>query len=146
MSDIKTIWDVASGRGDWSVTNGDLTSGNDVETAVLISLFTDRQAQPSDIVPDASIGNRDPRGWWAQDAKYQIGSRLWLLDRAKGVSDTPIRAKDYCIEALQWMLDDGVVARFDITTSWVQPSQLRIIIVAYRQDGSRISTISANLW
>ena len=80
MSDITTIWSTQTMRGDWAVANGSLVSGQDVPTAVLISLLTDRLALPGDQIPDAPpSGMADRRGWWADDdPETPIGSRLWL--------------------------------------------------------------------
>ena len=135
-------------RGDWAVANGSLVAGADVETAVLISLFTDRLALADDEIPDApQVGIADRRGWWGdQDSNYLIGSRLWLLDRVKGPLNVAQRAEDYAREALQWMLDDGVVAKFDVHATWVPQSRLDLVVVAYRKDGSAISNQSLNLW
>lgn len=141
MSDIQTTWTGTS--GDYAISGGSLASGNDVETAVLLSLMTDRVAELGDVIPD----NGDRRGYWGDTGqKYTIGSRLWLLDRAKGPRDTPRRAEDYAREALQWMLDDGAVAKFDISATWVPTSQLNLQVTAYRTDGTTISNTSIKLW
>lgn len=113
-----------------------LTTGNDLETAIIISLFSDRMAQPDDVIPD---GTNDPRGWWADD-EVPIGSRLWLLRRSKQTKETLQKAYDYIAEALQWMLDDGVVGRFDISTQWVRASFLGAQITAYKPDGTLLTT------
>jgi phage gp46-like protein len=148
MSDIQTLWNTANMRGDWAVANGALVSGADVETAVLISLFTDRLALASDEIPDApQLGAPDRRGWWGdQDTNHLIGSRLWLLNRVKGPLNVTKRAQDYAREALQWMLDDGVVAKFDIQATWVPGNRLNLIVTAHRKDGSVISNQSINVW
>lgn len=148
MSDIQTIWNADTRRGDWAVAAGSLASGLDVQTSVLLSLFTDRLADPNDVIPDAaSNGLKDRRGWWGDDdPKHVIGSRLWLLDRAKGPANVAQRAEDYAREALQWMLDDGVVAKFDIQATWIPQQQLQLQVTAYRSDGSVISNLSTNLW
>lgn len=122
----------------------DLQSGNDLETAILISLFTDREANPGDVIPD---GTGDARGWVGdQDQDYQIGSRLWLLSRAKQTLETLQRASDYIAEALQWLIDDGVVARFDITVEWTRPSMLGARIVAYSGDGAIVPMNFSWVW
>lgn len=136
MSDTTTVWDVARGLGDWQLSGAQLRSGNDLATAVLISLFTDRVAAADDVIPD---GSTDPRGWCGDDPAAPIGSRLWLLGRAKQLPETLIRARHYIAEALQWLLDDGVVARFDITTEWSRPAMLGSHIVAYKKDGTHES-------
>lgn len=74
MSDITLLYDEEALRCDWSVGTGDIACGNDLQTAILISLFTDRLADASDETDD---GNR--RGWWGDlEQDYRVGSRLWL--------------------------------------------------------------------
>lgn len=144
MSDITTVWVPALSRGDWVLAGADLQSGDDLITAVLISLFTDRIANEDDEIPD---GTGDARGWWADAGeKYPIGSRLWLLSREKQTEATRSRANDYIVEALQWLIDDGVVARFDVFVAWVAPSNLGAQIVANRTDGSTVAMNFASVW
>ena len=144
MSDITTVWDIAGARGDWKVSGASLLSGSDLETSVLISLFTDRQARDSDVIPD---GTTDPRGWWGDLGQdKQIGSRLWLLERSKLSLQTGFAAKDYIAEALQWLKDDGVVAKIDIVTEVTLPNRLDAMITFYRQDGSSIAKNYTWVW
>ena len=134
MSDTRTIWMRDMARGDWSHDNASLASGDDLETAILISLFSDREASSDDIIPD---GTGDPRGWIGDvDQDYKIGSRLWLLERAKQTQETLRLASDYIAEALQWLIDDSVVARFDMTTEWTRAGMLGASLVAYQQSGA----------
>ena len=126
MPDILTLWNTT--RGDWQRAGGSLASGNDIVTSVLISLFTDRVATPDDTVPDATRRLRDPRGWWADES---IGSRLWLIDRAKRTQATLQRAQAYIVEALQWLVDDGVVSRIEVTTEWTRQDTLGALVVVY---------------
>lgn len=128
MSDIKTIWSRDLGAGDWLIP--DVAGvGSAIETAILISLFTDREALPDDAIPD---GTGDPRGWIGDaDQPYKIGSRIWLLSRAKKTTETLRRASDYITEALQWMIDDGAVTRFDVAVEWTRASTLGARVVAY---------------
>jgi len=141
MSDITTVWNVAAGRGDWVVQGAALQSGHDLETAILLSLFTDRLAEASDETPDG-----DRRGWWGDDPANLRGSRLWLLSRAKGPLNVVQRAQDYAAEALQWLITDGVVAAFDITGEWVSPNQLDLKVVAKKRDGSVVATRLPQVW
>ncbi|WP_233869713.1 phage GP46 family protein [Paraburkholderia adhaesiva] len=141
MPDITTVWNIADMRGDWQMDGPSLRSGDDLQTAVLISLFTDRLALPTDPVPDG-----DRRGWWGDDPRYPIGSRLWLLNRVKGPLDLPQRAQDYAAEALQWLMDDGVVATFDISAVWINPDRLDLTIIANRVDGSRVAMAFPQVW
>lgn len=134
MSDTATIWTRDLGRGDWNLAGTNLQSGNDLQTAILISLFSDREANPDDAIPD---GTRDPRGWIGDvDQPYKIGSRIWLLARAKQTQETLRLANDYIAESLQWLIDDGVVARFDITAEWTAPGMLGAKVLAYKNNGA----------
>jgi phage gp46-like protein len=125
--DIDTRW--YSTRGDWTVAGPDLASGNDIVTAVLISLFTDAEAHPDDVIPD---GSGDPRGWWGDDDTTRIGSRLWLIERAKRTDATLELAKGYIEEALQWLIDDGAVDSVDVYVEWTRAHTLGARVTVYR--------------
>ncbi len=134
MSDIATVWaGPLQASGDWQIAGPDLLSGNDLQTAVLISLFSDRTAQPSDTIPD---GTTDPRGWWGDNFQYPVGSRLWLLGRSKQTRETLQAAQLYISEALQWLIDDGVAAAVDVGCEWTEPGLLGARIVVLRTDGT----------
>jgi phage gp46-like protein len=136
MPDIQTLWNVTT--GDWNLVPGDVQSGDDLESAVLISLFTDRRAEASDVVPD---GSNDRRGWWGDSGSlYLIGSRLWLLRRAKQIPAVLSTAQGYCTEALQWLIDDGVVASVTAVCTFIALGMMGILINLYQQDGSLIAS------
>lgn len=48
MSDIASFWNVDEMFADWQKGLGELTTGNDLQTAILDSLFTDRLARADD--------------------------------------------------------------------------------------------------
>jgi phage gp46-like protein len=141
MSDIATIWNTT--QGDWQLSGKSLASGPDLVTAITISLFTDRQAEPDDAVTD---GSGDLRGWWGDAEGARIGSRLWLLERAKRTQATLQLAQAYITEALQWLIDDGVVANFDISVEWVNQGQLSAQVIALRVDGTTQAANYAWAW
>ena len=141
MTDIALVWDDTNYRADVAVSGVDLLMDGGLRTAVIISLLTNRQAEPEDVIPD---GSTDPRGWWgdlpiSSDPSSwrgdRIGSRLWLLNRAKAIPETAVIARGYVQEALQWMLDDGVAQRLDITTQWISRTALGITVLM-TQDGA----------
>ena len=114
---------------------GYLASGDDLSTSVLISLFTDRLATPTDSLPDLT---NDRRGWWGDlDQDVPIGSRLWLLSRAKLIAATATQAKGYILEALQWLIDDGVAASVTADTTIVNPNQLNAMVGIQQSDGTQ---------
>ena len=141
--DIGITWDNATGRGDWSVALGDLALAPDLLSAIMVSLFTDRVAPVQPTAADAAAGIGvfgtgaagsalvDRRGWWG-DAYVgrPIGSRLWQLRRAVKAGQTALlrEAESICSEALQWLLDDGVVATAVPACSWLSATAILIAI------------------
>lgn len=114
------------GRIDLERSATGLAREDGLRSAVLISLFTDRRAEPDDVLPDAppqkSILPAHRRGWCG-DALAEVrgdlyGSRLWLLKRAKQTEETRLRAIFYIKEALQWMIDDAIVSAVDVQAEW----------------------------
>jgi len=126
LGDLALTWDVDRGDADLELVDGDLGVDRGLTTAVLLSLFLDRRAEADDVPPSGDPNDR--RGWWAdQFAEVEgdrIGSRLWLLDRSKATRETALRAKQYVTEALQWMLDDKVVASIDVTVEMTKTALL----------------------
>ena len=109
-----------------SESGAPLNSEHDLKTAVLISLFTDRRAYDDDGLPDPR-GSK--RGWWADAISEKIGSRLWLLHREKQLNSVVLRAKEYAAEALQWLIDDGVVEKVEITAEIVRTGFLGLQVI-----------------
>lgn len=116
LADLALVWDPARGAADLAMFDGDLASDPGLETAVLLSLFTDRRALADDRPPSGDPSDR--RGWWADEfsavERDLIGSRLWLLDRSKRTAETGRRAEEYVREALAWMVEDHVVAAIGV--------------------------------
>ena len=143
--DIAKAWQPLQSYADWYMNGPSmLASGTDLQTALLNSLFSDRLATEDDNIPDDTD---DRRGWWGDSGeKYPIGSRLWLLDRSKLTNNTGLEAEDYVHEALQWMIDDGVVASVN-TQSVVQlPNALLVMVYLNRNDGTKMAQAFAWVW
>lgn len=115
-----------------------LDSDEPLVRAVMISLFTWRRADKDDALP--GVGGDDQRmGWWGDTfpavPNDRIGSRLWLLSRAKLTAETIRRAREYAEEALKWLVDDGVVARVDVEAERHGLSTLALACRIYKSDG-----------
>lgn len=128
MADIRTFW--IDGTGQWQASGAALAEDDGLETAVIISLFTDRRAADDDVLPDQASADR--RGWWgdayAEVSGDQIGSRLWLLRREKQTPQVLERARQYAAEALQWLVDDGVARAVDVTAEWLNAGAMGLVI------------------
>ena len=143
INDIRITWDVELMEGDFNFDTDiqDLEASTGLQTAVIMSLFTDRRAKADDILPDSN--NPDRRGWWGDlisDVEDdQIGSRLWLLDREKTTESVLIRAKEYAEEALQWLITDGVAVKVVAIAERQGTSgndRLALGIQIYKKDGN----------
>lgn len=121
--DFKIVWDSDLMEGDLEITTGDLLHDGGLETAVLMSLFTDRRARDDDPLLDQE--SRDKKGWWGDlvspDVEGdQIGSRLWLLSQAKTIEEALVKCKEYVKECLQWMIVDKVASNIEVITERIK--------------------------
>jgi phage gp46-like protein len=146
MTDVALHFASDAWSADLAIMAGDLATDDGLRTAVIISLFTDARARDDDPLPQAGD---DRRGWWGDcandDPNDRIGSRLWLLSNAKVVDATAIRARDYCREALAWLVTDGIARSVDVTCTLYRvdagrPSgAMTIAIAIQRPAGSRLA-------
>lgn len=114
MSDLRLKrseqWDF-----DLDFKDGDLVLGDDLETAVIISLFTWARRAVDD--PDPMPG-ADQMGWWADETLDPTGDvyggKLWLTQRSKITPDLMLQARQWGAEALDWMVQDGVADSVEV--------------------------------
>lgn len=134
LSDLRLVWNEATGSADLAVANNDLESDDTFETAVLLSLFTNARAKPGDVLP-AELGTRRG-GWWANELSPidgdNFGSRLWLLARSKQNGELLTRAQEYASEALDWMLEDAVASKVTVVTSFTTQGWLLLVVTIER--------------
>lgn len=113
--------------------------------SVVISLFTWRRAGPDDPLDD------DERyGWWGDTfpsvADDRIGSRLWLLRRVRLNAATRRDAEFYAREALQWLIDDGLVLAIEIITEQVEINRLNLGVVLTVSTGQTVRLNASDQW
>jgi len=113
--------------------------------AVVISLFTWRRANQQDVVEGSRMG------YWGDAAEPpaandKIGSRLWLLSREKLLQSTFNRAREYALEALQWLIDDGVANRVEVVTERYGMDGLALTCTIYRVEGSTVQLRFDQAW
>jgi phage gp46-like protein len=145
MSDIRTVWiDLA---GDYRVEGPGLEEDDGLETAVVLSLFSDRRANRDDALPDNST---ERRGWWgdgfAEVAGDRFGSRLWLLSREKQTSEVLQRAREYAREALAWLVQDGIAREVIVTAEVVRQGVLGLGIEIRRGDAAAVRYRFDSFW
>ena len=140
MSDLLLAWDDEIYAGDLVIDDdvADLaTEDPGLRTAVLVSLFTDRR-----VAEGLPPGEAHRRGWWGDTltGAGEIGSRLWLLGRAKRTPETMRRAEGYAREALEWLVTDGVVLEVDVRAESPADHRLLLRVVLTTQDGAETLT------
>lgn len=139
MSECKTVqghdgfgWSINDCEpclGDWAVSGGDFVEPNQLHSAVIIQLFTDRCA------PERQ---EDKRGWWGDFyARTPIGSLLWTLYREPLKETTLLLAQSYAEEAIQPLVDQGAVASQSVTIKR-QGDQLVILVSLFASDGRNV--------
>lgn len=133
MTDIKTLFIDMSRGIDYVLQSSLLENDNGLETAVILSLFTDAQARDDDALP---VGQTDRRGWWADvytdHSGDRFGSRFWLLLPSKQLHQALVEARDFAEEALAWMVEDGVALRVAVETFIARFEVMGMIIRIYK--------------
>lgn len=138
---IRLIYDFDLAEADLGAAeDGGVEEGHELETAVLVSLFTDRRVDESELPPGVSGSQVDRAGWWgdayAEEEGDEIGSRLWLLEHGIDLPDAPVRARSYTLEALEWMVTDGVARSVEATATRVRPGHIEIRPTITLTDGT----------
>lgn len=127
----------------------DLATTDGLRSALIISYFTDRRASADDALPD---GSSDRRGWWGDGQAEDdpegdlIGSRLWLLARAKATAETLQKCKEYLDEAVRWLVDDGVAKSVEHVVERLDLETLAFKATVIRPSGERISYRFNRVW
>lgn len=143
MTDLKLNFDYYAG-GSLQVIGNDLATDEGLETAVLVSLFTDARA-PDDLeLP----GETDRRGWWADalDQESEHGSLLWTLDRSKQTESVRARAEQYARAALAWLVDDLVAASVSVTAEFIRRGVLALSVQIRRPTGAEVAYRYNYVW
>ena len=137
MADLSFIYDQDKRHNDIKIVGGDFLLSDEIETAVELSLFSDRRATLDEIQTfQSGVRERQSRrGFWANTFKeFSQGSGLWLLQREKKTASTLARARKFCTDSLQWMADEGIVASITPTVSF-SGDALVIHVAVVKPDG-----------
>jgi len=122
---------------DLKLANGDLVGDDGLETAVAISLFTDKRVTDEQL-PELQD---DKKGWWgdmiSEVNQDQIGSRFWTLKRSKVSNETLRLYEDYAKEALQHLIEDGVARSITVSANYNDDFVLLLDITIVRPDRNK---------
>ena len=123
-----------NGQIDIRFLNGDVAPDNGLETAVLISLFSDSRAV-EDMIPSIDRDG-DLRGYWG-DVRPDVpgdetGSLLWVIKRAKQLTKTLADAREYAQRSLKWLVEDGVAESVTVNTNYPDRGWMLLEVIIYR--------------
>ena len=146
MSDIAIEYKSQIKEYDISILNGDLKECDDLDSAVIISLFTWARAAAGEVDENA------PRfGWFGDkidaDNTDSTGSKLYLLKRKKITNQTIMDAREYIEQALQWMIEDGVATEIkaEVERNASDVNRADALVQIVRGDRSRTMKFN-DLW
>lgn len=159
MPDIRVveISDMSGVTMDWlQLSTGLLDETEELATAIRVAIGTDRRAMDDDELPD--MDSIDRRGWWGDTEAipiwdgWPIGSRLWLVERAKITSRnyrqgaTTARIDQYIQEALIPFIEHGICTRFDTDVQRTGVNSIEARVTIYRGPVPDIELRFQSLW
>lgn len=133
MTDIALKADAAGYSFDISYNESGFITDEGLQTAVIISLFTDRRLPAGSVHPE---GSGDPRGYWGDvgDADgYEWGSLLWTLYRQVITNEVITSCREFCYQSLEWMITDGIAESITVNAERAGTYQISIEIEIVRQ-------------
>ena len=122
-----------------------------LQTAIILSIFTDKRAGIDDQLP---LNETNRRGWVGNDfmppapgaARDDWGTLLWLCYIGKVTGDVLAFAEFTCREGLQWLVRDGIASRVSVTAQWVGERADRLAVRPQIYQPSQASPVYDVLW
>jgi len=125
-------------------SDGDISSVQSFDTAILMSLFEEKRADSSEV---AITQNR--RGYWGNEfyqdvADREQGSKIWLYEQARLNQDTINGIDDATNDCLLWLVEQQFIKSIDINVN----SQRGVVVgnVSLVRFNSQTESKSFILW
>lgn len=122
--------------------DGDIVTEDQLDTAILVGLFTDARAASYEIVKPQLR-----RGWVGDlelDPGESLGSKLWLIDQERLTAAVLGRAADYARAGLQPLVDDGIAT--SVATRGFVDGQRGVLSIEIRKPNGRADAKFVSLW
>lgn len=130
----------SKGYVDISFKDGQIEPTEGFDTAIAVSLFSDRRASESE--------QPDPlkrRGWIGDIGELdQIGSKLWFLEQSRITSSTLNKAIDYTQKCLAWFVEDSLAKKIDVRGR-LEPNTILVFVTITTPD-NKIVNFSVDIW
>lgn len=133
------FFDVGGHCPDLVIENGDLKADNGLETAALISVFSDKRVS----LEELPSGHSDRRGWWADlissPQSDQIGSKLWRIEASgKIVTQSTVELESVLLDAFNWMTEDGLATEIVSSAERTDTNEITGSVVITKPNGEDI--------
>jgi phage gp46-like protein len=112
--------------------DGDIETADFFDTAIYVSLFSDRRANESEV-----LESHRRRGWIGNEYTpgFEGGSKLWLFEQSRLTRTVVNEVEDAAREALQWFVDDEFAVAIRKSDLRVTTTGLSLEIVIERPYG-----------
>lgn len=122
-----------------------------LQTAIILSLFTDKRAGLDDVLPRNETNRR---GWVGNEfmessaaaVRDDWGNLLWLCYIGKVTNDVLRFAEFTCREGLAWLVRDGIASRVAVTAQWVGERADRLAVRPQIFQSDQASPVYDVLW
>lgn len=132
-------WDDTNSTARLVTGDSGLESDSGIETAFIISIFSDARASDADLAPDPDADTSDRRGFWAdtfnEDRDTPTGGLLWLAARSKSNNEATERASNFVKAATKWMVADKIFTSIDVESTIIFVNGNRVLQI--RTEGFR---------
>lgn len=129
---------------DLEFENGDFIIDDGLETALVVSILSDRRADNS------QVSQRELRRGWIGDLVttlpgFKLGSHIWLSEQARITQETLTTIQDSAEKSLDWMFSAELITEVEARASITTKSSILLLITVTSPNGS-VSTKAFNLW
>lgn len=147
-----SIWSPSDGAADWALADpdekqnqGGLRAKQGLHTAIIIALFTDKR-MPDDHPLRYLVGDGDPRGWFGDGVDLradlfedELGSLLWIFERATLTEDIRRWVEAIALDALAPLVRQGAAVRIEAQAiAQFAVNRCDLAIQIYGRDGKQI--------
>ncbi len=144
MSDVSFIRRNELPYCDLSIKDGDIEFGDELESALLVSILTDARCTSEELERASLVVSYAPnnvttlRGWWGDTySDTPLGSKIWLNARQKSTDQVLADQQSFIEESLSFLIQDGIVNTIQVNTYWTEDKKsMEAKIVVVKPDAS----------
>lgn len=140
-TDVKLNNDKGYFDFEWT-EDGDISMEQSLDTAILMSIFEEQRAEPSEI-PQAE----SRRGWEGNESTpgFEIGSKVWQFEQERITGSILAELGVIVQNGLQWMVDDGIAVNVQVSQPFLR-NGVPVVKIDFSRDGSEVDSMYYELW